>query len=943
MQVQRKKVGWWGACFVAIILVVAAGRFWLANGERTGAPAASTPGAVAPGAQPQEFVFALISDTHIQAGEDSNRTVHAILQAVAERVKVDPPDKAPAFLLDLGDVTNTGDETEFDQLQAMLPPVLSSRFRAVPGNHEVRWSRWGKQLFEQRLGSVPFSFDYGGVHFVGLDSTQVLQEAGYFDDQELAWLQADLDRVGQETPIILFFHHPIGANNYYVGNQDALLRLLEPYNIRAAFVGHIHRESVWVQNGIPFISLPSARDQAAYYRIQVQLETSPRPPTPQAPAVVPVQLRVERVSTGRTLWGGTSVVATLPLAGERPGRAARPLAVAIRAAGMPSGAGTAAVATTAAVQPPAASALQVWLPARAPVAEVQYQVDWPAYGVSHAGRWQALQLQPVAARDEADQAQQGRALWQVLIDPQTVTPGLHHVQVRVKLRTGELWDSFIPLQVQPAVAVAAAQDVITVLATTPGVSTSLPSSDGTAAAVPAQAPPAASNSSMQPLWRWRQPLGAPVQAGLLVIPDRPQQPARVIVATTRGQVLALSARTGERLWESTINGPVTGTPAVNSDGTRLYVSSGGGWVYALSSENGQPQWAYRAPEPALGSPLWVAARTSTVAGKPSWPELVIIPSGKTLVALVAATGESLWQRTLTGWVGGRPAVDVQTGGLFVGAGDGAAYAFDLATGQPRWRTPVGYGLLHGPWASQLAIVPARESGSRSLVLVGTVDDMEALDSVTGQKIWTLGGGFLYSAPVLVPTGGGARPGANPKEQGQATESDSAHFQDFLERLVRDVFGQPAGPAAPPAVPEPKAEPKPSDFSREGASGEDGSPGPENGTATQVVLVDEKGSLVTVEPASGRVLQRVELGEAVLNATPVWGGPEQPERIYVQGVLGSIFAIDWRRAASVASWRVSTGAYVFATPALWEGLLFTAGLDGWVQALPVSTQGIPAAL
>jgi hypothetical protein len=93
---------------------------------------------------------------------------------------------------------------------------------SVPGNHEnfgierhlslvgATHPLYGKGMYRARLGPNYYSFEYGGVHFVGLDSVDIadLWYYGHLDMVQLAWLRADLAVIAPGTPVVTFNHIP---------------------------------------------------------------------------------------------------------------------------------------------------------------------------------------------------------------------------------------------------------------------------------------------------------------------------------------------------------------------------------------------------------------------------------------------------------------------------------------------------------------------------------------------------------------------------------------------------------------------------------------------------------------------------------------------------------------------------------------------------------------
>ena len=226
------------------------------------------------------FTFIHASDTHV--GPQSTGRLKLLRAIVDER--------RPEFVLVTGDLV--GDALRVGEQEAReqydLYTEVMSRFPVpvwnVPGNHEnfgierhlslvsPKHPLYGKGMYRQRLGPNHYSFTYGGVHFVGLDSVDIadLWDDGHLDEVQLAWLKADVARLPSGMPIITFNHIPFataleGLNGYrddgaaptlikvggrtvfrhVVSNVKDVLAILQPLNWPLALGGHIHtRESI---------------------------------------------------------------------------------------------------------------------------------------------------------------------------------------------------------------------------------------------------------------------------------------------------------------------------------------------------------------------------------------------------------------------------------------------------------------------------------------------------------------------------------------------------------------------------------------------------------------------------------------------------------------------------------------------------------------------------
>lgn len=155
----------------------------------------------------------------------------------------------PAFIVNGGDVTDYGWNGEVDEYQAVLQACPSPVLH-VPGNHDVRWSPMGPALFQRRLGGTHTARDFGPCRVVLMDTTVPLSHWGSFSRTQLDWLESELKRAGRERPVILGMHHWVGRNRAIIDNEEALRRLIEPYNVKLILTGHGHTDDDWKWDGI---------------------------------------------------------------------------------------------------------------------------------------------------------------------------------------------------------------------------------------------------------------------------------------------------------------------------------------------------------------------------------------------------------------------------------------------------------------------------------------------------------------------------------------------------------------------------------------------------------------------------------------------------------------------------------------------------------------------
>lgn len=244
----------------------------LAAGATIGLPLAAKSEDVSP-EKPFRFLYA--TDIHVQperGGFDGWKQCVAKMNAVSSI-----PETEAEFLITGGDLILDGLEASIERsrLEWSLFDEGLKEFRLPSyhtiGNHDiVGWSPksvvasdhqdYGKRAFADRYGEGKTyrSFDYGGWHFVLLDSigrnVSTGEYEGRIDDEQLSWLEGDLARTGKETPIILVSHIPFYSvwhqvlkgprfhldGKALVANVFEFRKILEAHNVKLVLSGHGH-------------------------------------------------------------------------------------------------------------------------------------------------------------------------------------------------------------------------------------------------------------------------------------------------------------------------------------------------------------------------------------------------------------------------------------------------------------------------------------------------------------------------------------------------------------------------------------------------------------------------------------------------------------------------------------------------------------------------------
>ena len=166
-----------------------------------------------------------------------------------------------AFFINMGDIVDNGqDNYQWREWFKNAKPLLDAiPFAPVLGNHEcysIDWKEAKPETFPA-LFAVPengpegqkrlaYSFDYGNVHFVSLNTSyqEIQQWYPTMMEDETAWLESDLAKARTaQKRIIVLMHRQIwsGRNETtYSLEGNAFAPLFDKYHAAVVFLAHIH-------------------------------------------------------------------------------------------------------------------------------------------------------------------------------------------------------------------------------------------------------------------------------------------------------------------------------------------------------------------------------------------------------------------------------------------------------------------------------------------------------------------------------------------------------------------------------------------------------------------------------------------------------------------------------------------------------------------------------
>jgi outer membrane protein assembly factor BamB len=210
---------------------------------------------------------------------------------------------------------------------------------------------------------------------------------------------------------------------------------------------------------------------------------------------------------------------------------------------------------------------------------------------------------------------------------------------------------------------------------------------------------------------------------------------KVFFANVDGDLLAVDAGTGEKVWVRKLVGHLESSPMAVGD--KLYLGTDKTNVVAVRASDGKVLWQFNSPAAIKASPSFHRGR------------VFVADYESGIFCLNASSGRLIW-RTNTSKVApyGRggffssPAIAF--GRVYAGRDDGTIYALDERTGRIEWTFPTHNFVYGSPAVAQ---VP----GTPPTVYIGSYDEhFYALDARTGRVRWRydVGGAVPGTATVI---------------------------------------------------------------------------------------------------------------------------------------------------------------------------------------------------
>jgi len=361
----------------------------------------------------------------------------------------------------------------------------------------------------------------------------------------------------------------------------------------------------------------------------------------------------------------------------------------------------------------------------------------------------------------------------------------------------------------------------------------------------------------------------------------------VVTVDLEGALHALHADDGTPIWQASAGAAVQGTPALARG--RVFVPTVGNKVVAFRLADGAPLWTRDVGGMTLSSPTPVNGDLIVAAGLPQ----------RNLVRLSGATGEIVWQSPSVMEQFSNTSPVVGAGLVVVGTNGGHYYAFDAATGAPRWDY-VADGIVH-------LAAPLIAGGRVYMAGGGKSDRVHAVDVATGAPV----AGWPISLPTPAPDIAGTQ-----RDRQRAVSSlTSIGGLIVLQTRLDDAMDTDA-----------------------------------NGTVDRTL---SRESLVGIDPAGATIAWTRDLARAELtdpNDVPKFyvcptpagfasdGGPALVAA--ASSLAPAVVVLD--AAAGQEQSRITTSGPALASPVLANGRLITATIAGAVEGIASSVNHAPSA-
>ena len=201
----------------------------------------SCSGAVIPAKKDGTLKFAVMSDVHISIGAPSVEGTAACVEDINKNTDIQ-------FVIISGDIANFGADDELACAKNIFDKLNKPWF-IVAGNHDATWSESGTNSFAKAFGYERFSFDAGGIKFLGTQcGPNVRMAPALIPRESMLWLDSCINALPDNQPFVFVNHYPLDSS---LLKYDEVLNLLKKKNIQFSINGHWHSDNAMDYEGVP--------------------------------------------------------------------------------------------------------------------------------------------------------------------------------------------------------------------------------------------------------------------------------------------------------------------------------------------------------------------------------------------------------------------------------------------------------------------------------------------------------------------------------------------------------------------------------------------------------------------------------------------------------------------------------------------------------------------
>ena len=160
-----------------------------------------------------------------------------------------------------GDISQDGSPESYQRFHDFIKPLNVPTYY-LQGNHDYNEPMLNEYGREQ-VAPCTVSDSSSPWKVILINSSVEDQVGGHFGEEQLSYLEKQLQD-NQESPILLcFHHHPMKINCDWLDKQviddaDALFAVLDKFsNVKFVIYGHVHQDRVSTRNNIPYYATPS--------------------------------------------------------------------------------------------------------------------------------------------------------------------------------------------------------------------------------------------------------------------------------------------------------------------------------------------------------------------------------------------------------------------------------------------------------------------------------------------------------------------------------------------------------------------------------------------------------------------------------------------------------------------------------------------------------------